>query len=240
MLFIIPVPFVLVKNSPREPIRPRVGIVKSIHTFPLSVRISFIAPERFPIISITTPEYFSGTSTETSSMGSIFFPFTSFKITSGFETSSSNPSRRIFSTNIARCNSPRPATTERSADAVGTTESATSVSSSCSRRSLMFRDVVYSPSFPRNGEVFTPNVILIVGSSISIIGSATGFFTSAIVSPIEISGIPATATMSPAYASGTSTRAMPSKSITELNSARFASPARLMWQTAIPFLRMPE
>src|SRR3546814_5734090 len=67
--------------------------------------------------------------------------------------------------------SPRPATVHLSGDPVGLTESATSVSSSLVRRSLKLREVVYFPSFPINGDVFTPNVILMVGSSILIIGT---------------------------------------------------------------------
>ena len=123
-------------------------------------------PKRLPIISIIVPEYASGVSIETSSIGSIFFPFVSLKITWGLKTSSSKPSRRIFSIKIAKCNSPLPETTQRSVVSPGATESATSVSSSCSSRSFKLREVVNSPSLPLNGEVFTPKVILMVGSSI--------------------------------------------------------------------------
>jgi len=49
-----------------------------------------------------------------------------------------------------------------------------------------------------------------VGSSIRMSGSATGFSTSATVSPMSIDSMPAMATISPALASGISVRLSPS------------------------------
>ena len=49
-----------------------------------------------------------------------------------------------------------------------------------------------------------------VGSSMRITGNATGCSGSAMVSPISMFSMPATATRSPAEASGTSTRFRPS------------------------------
>ena len=74
----------------------------------------------------------------------------------------------------------------------------------------MCLEVTNFPSFPTNGESFTINVIASVGSSISIRGNATGSFISANVSPISMSSIPATQTMSPASASSISTLFKPS------------------------------
>ena len=45
---------------------------------------------------------------------------------------------------------------------------------SAKRRSRIFRDVTYSPSRPPQGEVLTPKIIAIVGSSTRIGGSGTG------------------------------------------------------------------
>ena len=69
----------------------------------------------------------------------------------------------------------------------------------------------------RKGDVFTLKVILIVGSSIWIVGNATGCSMSVMVSPIETSGIPAIATISPASADSTYALPRPSKSITEVS-----------------------
>ena len=56
-------------------------------------------------------------------------------------------------------------------------------------------------SLPTNGEVFTPNVICSVGSSILSNGSGSSFPISHTVSPTLISGSPAIAIISPACAS---------------------------------------
>ena len=75
----------------------------------------------------------------------------------------------------------------------------------------MFREVTYLPSWPANGELFTENTMLTVGSSTLTGGSGTGFSGSAIVSPMFTSSNPARATRSPGPACCTSTRSRPSK-----------------------------
>ena len=59
------------------------------------------------------------------------------------------------------------------------------------------------------GEVLTPKVMLSVGSSTESRGSGRGSAGSVMVSPMVISGSPATATMSPGPASSISTSSMP-------------------------------
>ena len=59
---------------------------------------------------------------------------------------------------------------------------------------------------PASGAVFTPIVIEMAGSSTVISGSGRGSSTSARVSPIMISGMPAMATMSPGPAESAWTR----------------------------------
>ena len=71
--------------------------------------------------------------------------------------------------------------------------------------------MTYWPSRPAIGEVLTPKIIDTVGSSIAIGGIAIRCSTSAIVSPMVMSSMPARQTMSPAAASWMSTRFRPSK-----------------------------
>ena len=79
--------------------------------------------------------------------------------------------------------------------------------SSRSSRSFTIRAVTLLPfSRPTSGEVFTPIVIEIAGSSTVISGSGRGSSTSASVSPIMMSLMPATAMMSPADADAAGTR----------------------------------
>ena len=68
----------------------------------------------------------------------------------------------------------------------------------------MFLDVTNFPSLPANGEVFTWKVIETVGSSTDNGGNASTFELSQIVSDIFNSPKPVIATISPAFASGTS------------------------------------
>ena len=74
-----------------------------------------------------------------------------------------------------------------SGSSVSSTRSATLVSASRSSRSRIWRLVTYLPSRPANGELFTSNVMLIVGSSTTSGGSASGCAGSQSVS--EIVGI---------------------------------------------------
>ena len=165
-------------------------------------------PRRLPSVSMTTPAIFSGTSITTSSNGSIFCPSTSCMMTCGWDTCSSNPSRRMFSSKIAMCISPRPYTLKLS-PSEKSTFSPTFTSSSLSKRSLIWRVVTNLPSFPANGESLTRKFKEIVGSSMAIAGNASwsGFAQS--VSPISIFANPAIITMSPALTDGESTRSSP-------------------------------
>ena len=54
-------------------------------------------------------------------MGSCTSPSMFFRTGSGFETVSSNPSRRMFSTITASCSSPRPTTLKASGVSVSST-----------------------------------------------------------------------------------------------------------------------
>ena len=86
----------------------------------------------------------------------------------------------------------------------GSTFKLTSFSVSFIKRSSILRAVKIFPSLPQNGEVLTPNVICKVGSSIRSNGNASSLPTVQTVSPTSISGSPAIATISPAFASVTS------------------------------------
>ena len=66
------------------------------------------------------------------------------------------------------------------------------------------------PDLPASGEVLMPTVMPSAGSSTWITGSGRGSARSAIVSPIVISGMPASAITSPALASSAGTRRSPS------------------------------
>ena len=109
------------------------------------------------------------------------------------------------------CSSPRPSTFICSGVSVGSTLIETLPSSSRSRRSLICREVTYCPSRPDIGDVLTPKIIETVGSSTAIGGIASRCSTSAMVSPIVMSSMPARQTMSPAAASVMSMRFRPSK-----------------------------
>ena len=63
--------------------------------------------------------------------------------------------------------------------------------------SLKCLEVQYFPSLPKNGELLIVNNILIVGSSIEILGNSSGFSKSARVSPISKSSIPTIEQISP-------------------------------------------
>src|SRR3989338_10896263 len=118
------------------------------------------------------PAYSSGVSIETHSYGVSFWPSTILVITRGRETWNSYPSRRNLSMNIAKWSSPLPDTIHPELARSSSTLKATSFSSSLYRRSLIWREVLYSPSLQERGEVLTEKVILIVGSSIESNGSA--------------------------------------------------------------------
>ena len=137
---------VSVRNSERNPISPRVGTSNSMRTRfrppPLPwFTIFVICPRLRPSASVMMPMKVSGASITTSSIGSRRFPSTSRVITSGLDTWSSNPSRRIISIRIASWSSPRPETLEPSAVSVSSTRIETLPRVSLSRRSRTWRDV---------------------------------------------------------------------------------------------------
>ena len=162
-----------------------------------------ISPFLGPSFSITGPINSSGTSIVKYSIGSNFFPFSSLNITFALETWSSYPSLLIVSISIDRWSSPLPDTSKHSG-VISLTLKETLVSNSCINLSLKCLDVINSPSWPANGELFTIKFMLNVGSSIWTNGRASGHWESAIVSPIFASVTPLKAIISPIEASLTS------------------------------------
>ncbi|MNO97793.1 hypothetical protein D3C76_895140 [compost metagenome] len=206
----MPAPLVRVRNWLRKPIRPRAGMLYSRRTRPLPSGTMLVrSPLRRPISSMTLPWDSSGMSMVTFSNGSCFTPLTSRMITSGRPTAISKPSRRMVSIRTDRCSSPRPETLNLSAESPSSTRSATLYSSSLSRRSLMLRLVTNLPSLPQNGESLTWKVIETVGSSTVSGFIASTLFMSHRVSEMNSSSKPLMQTMSPAWASSTSTRCRP-------------------------------
>jgi hypothetical protein len=84
-----------------------------------------------------------------------------------------------------------------------------------------------------------PIVMPSAGSSIEIGGSGIGSSGSATVSPIVISGIPASATISPGPASSTSTRRNPSIAYSSVTAARSTDPSRRHHATGTPLRSTP-
>jgi hypothetical protein len=129
---------------------------------------------------------------------------------------------------------------------VGSTRIETLPISSRSSRSLTSRAVtlvaaarvVERPSSPiarpASGEVFTPIVIEIAGSSTVIGGSGRGSSGSARVSPIVMSGIPATAMMSPGPADSALTRSRAAVRKSSLIFTRSIEPSRRHQATCWP------
>ena len=131
-------------------------------------------------------------------------------MTSGRETHSSMPSRRISSMRIARCSSPRPDTFTPSARPRSSTRSATLTRNSRSSLSLIWRSVTARPSSPAKGPVLTRKNMATVGSSISRGGNAGSRRSGDdSVSPMRMSCGPVTQTISPADTSSTSSRSKP-------------------------------
>ena len=131
------------------------------------------------------------------STGSWSLPSISRVRTCGWPTVSSKPSRRMISTRIASCSSPRPWTSQASGRSVSWTRRETLPTSSWSSRFLTWRAVSLEPSRPASGDVLIPMVIDSDGSSTVMTGSGRGSSGSASVSPIVTSGMPATAMISP-------------------------------------------
>ena len=189
---------------------------------------------------MTTPEYSSGTSIETRSTGSSTLPSTSRVTTRGFPMVSSNPSRRIISARTANCISPRPCTSHVSGCSVSRTRSETLPSSSRSRRSLIIRAVSFDPLRPASGLVFIATVTDRLGSSMTISGSGRGSSASAIVSPIVIPSIPATAMISPGPAESAATRSSPSVTRSSVSRTLVTSPSARHQATVVPRATSPS
>ena len=197
-----PVPRVSVRNSVRKPISPRAGTRYSIRTQPVPwLIICSMRPRRSASSWVTTPTQSSGTSIVMRSTGSWRVPSISRTTTCGLPTVSSKPSRRISSTRIASCSSPRPCTSQVSGRSVSSTRIETLPIVSASRRSLIWREVSLEPSLARErGGVLADRDRerrLVDGDH----GSGRGSSGSASVSPIVTSGMPATAMISPGPAS---------------------------------------
>ncbi len=150
----------------------------------------------------------------------------------------------MVSSNTAMCISPRPNTVKPSAMrfsfGVKSTLSPTFTSSSRSRRSRIWRLVTNFPSFPAKGELLTRKSKTIVGSSIVIAGKSSTSFSLLMVSPIKMSAIPASMTMSPACASFTSSRVNPWKVKSFVIFAVRASPPRVRTNTLSPIFATPS
>ncbi len=173
------------------------------------------------------------------SIGSCSLPSISLVTTWGFPTVSSNPSRRIVSTNTASCNSPLPCTSHISGDDVGRTRIDTLPTASASKRPLTNLAVSLFPSLPASGDVFIPIVIESVGSSTAIAGNGRGSSGSERVSPIDIFPIPATAIISPGPASSISTRSRASVPYIPVSLTISTVPSRRHQATSWPCLRLP-
>ena len=94
-------------------------------------------------------------------------------------------------------------------------------------------------TLPTSGEVLVPIVIEMAGSSTWMSGSAIGFSASARVSPMVMSGMPATATMSPGPADSPGTRSRPSVTSSSVMRTFLTAPSRFIHATVWPFLRWP-
>ena len=82
-------------------------------------------------------------------------------------------------------------------------------------------------------------VIEMAGSSTWMSGSATGFSGSASVSPMVMSGMPATATMSPGPADSPGLRSRPSVTRSSVILTFLTEPSRFIQATFWPFFRVP-
>ncbi len=186
------------------------------------------------------PRCSSGASIVRRSNGSWILPSTIFVTTWGLPTVSSKPSRRICSTRMARASSPRPCTSQVSGRSVGRTRTETLPTSSASRRALRTRAVSLVPPLrPASGEVFTPTVIEMAGSSTVIRVSGRGSSTSASVSPMVMSAMPAMATRSPALASSAGTRSSASVMRSSVILTRWVVPSSRHQATISPLRILP-
>ena len=196
----MPEPRVSVRKVVRNPMSPRAGTSNSMRTqSPDRLVMEVMMPLRLAMSWVTAPWCSAGVSMTMWSKGSYTWPSTVWVTTWGLPTVNSNPSRRMVSTRTDRAISPRPCTSHASGRSVGSTRMDTLPMSSWSRRALTRRAVSLSPPpLPARGEVFTPIVMEMAGSSTVMRGRATGFSTSARVSPIMMLSMPEIAAMSPA------------------------------------------
>ena len=95
------------------------------------------------------------------------------------------------------------------------------------------------PSRPEKGEVFTVNIIAMVGSSMTMGGSGAGFSALVIVSPMVIPSTPATATMSPSSVWVMSTRFKPVNENSLVIFVFSNDPSRLAMLTSSPVHMVP-
>ena len=103
----------------------------------------------------------------------------------------------------------------------------------------MCLDVTYLPSLPKNGESLIVNNILMVGSSILIVGKGSGFSKSAIVSPISKFSNPTTEHISPASTESTFNLPRPSKTFNSLILDLTMDPSLLTKLTFCPCSNIP-
>mmetsp|Transcript_7122 Transcript_7122/g.12256 ORF Transcript_7122/g.12256 Transcript_7122/m.12256 type:complete len:276 (-) Transcript_7122:969-1796(-) len=239
--FMTPFPRVAVSMRLRTPSRPRVAM-RNVAVLVLASEgcKSVISPLRWAKSSTIFPTNSSGTSTEASSKGSHVLPSMILVMTLGGPISNSKPSRRMVSIRIPKCRVPRPLTTNASAVSPGSHRNARLRSSSRSKRSLRLREVTNLPSFPAKGLVLTLKVMLTVGSSTSMVGKGLGNSRAQMVSPILMSGMPASAQMSPALTSSRGTRLKLSYTNSSATFAkRLLSSKEVQTTTCCPFLMVP-
>ena len=124
---------------------------------------------------------------------------------------------------------------------VGSTRIDTLPTSSRSSRSLTSRAVTFVPLVrPASGEELAPIVIEMAGSSTVMSGSGRGSSGSARVSPMVISGMPATAMMSPGPALSAGTRSSASVMSSSVTFTRDSEPSRLHHVTCWPLRIVPD
>ncbi len=147
----------------------------------------------------------------TSSIGSSFWPPSWRSSTWGRDTVISKPSRRMVSISTPSCNSPRPPISNASRPALSLKVMATLVSASARRRSRIMVEVTFLPSRPASGLSLTMIVTDMVGGSIGVDCIGASSPDAPMVSETEALVRPAIQTISPALASFTGTRSVPSK-----------------------------
>mmetsp|Transcript_61498 Transcript_61498/g.194662 ORF Transcript_61498/g.194662 Transcript_61498/m.194662 type:complete len:308 (-) Transcript_61498:576-1499(-) len=211
-----PLPLVRVLYMPWNPMRPREGAVNTIFMRPAAVSLGTISrssPLRRVSRSITAPVYCSSSSSTISSTGSSFSPLgPSLITTSGGETESSKPARRMFSISTPSWTSPRPCTSYASLP-MWCTRRETLVSASALRYSPILDPVSWVPSLPPRAELLTENFMAIVGGSMGVEGRRSCRPTPPTVSVTLADSSPASVMTSPAVASSISMRSMPTRLI---------------------------